>query len=194
MTGPPETGTTPQRLRDAWAADRRLGAADRGEFVSAYIAQERMARRRRPVPAWLARRAARRALALAAALPLLLHVAAGTIDEPDQRFGPPDVLALAGMALFVACLLLLRRATAVLTEAPESLLDERERDERGSAYVRAYPLLAALLVLVTLLHLVNEGGWVFSEAGFRQVLIGSVYTAALLPWAVTAWRWRDLPD
>lgn len=158
------------------------------------VADRNTRRRRgrdRPVPGWLARRGTRRALALSAAIPLVCGFVAAQVPRAvDERWGPGPLVGLVGVVAFVVCWPLLRRVTALLADAPDADLDEREREERGQVFLRSYQILAGLVAFVTTTGLL--GGR--DEVDLRQVLTGLLLTAVLVPSAVTAWRWRDAPE
>ncbi|MFC7640332.1 hypothetical protein ACFQX6_04350 [Streptosporangium lutulentum] len=104
---------------------------------------------------------------------------------------PSSVIGLAGIAVYLASWLLLRRATRQLAEVPDSALDEREVVERAEATRTAYVLLIWLMFLLTVTA-VADSRWIDLE--WEPLLLGALMTATGLPMAVAAWRWRDLDD
>lgn len=196
MTEPPlvEGTTRRERYREAEAVWKRLDPAERRAFKLAFLEQEVERRRVRPVPAWLARRRTRRTLALSAAVPLLCLTIGGFLHGPEADVAL--LLPLVGALSFLPCLLLLRKATGLLADAPDGALDERERIERGQVYLESYRVIGALLTLLVLVAIADDlmDGRLLTTSGWLDLVLGLSLTSILLPSAVTAWRWQDPPD
>ncbi|XVQ08334.1 hypothetical protein ACQP1W_38110 [Spirillospora sp. CA-255316] len=171
--------------RDAAPEERRAlldGVRDDKE-------ERRRVRRARPVPRWLARPGARRALAAIAVVPF----ACGMVTAYLAPESLPAVAAqAAGVAGLVAGLVLLRRATRLLTEVPDADLDERELGERDRALGTAYAALACCVGVVVLAAIAD--GPLLDARAWEPMVIGTLFTALLLPSAAAAWRWHELDD
>ncbi|MBB2903121.1 hypothetical protein FHR75_003963 [Kineococcus radiotolerans] len=147
--------------------------------------------RQQPLPAWLATRTARRALALLPAATFASGVLAATVGDFD-----PGLVAFA-IAPASYALAVLRRATRMLDDAPENLLDEREISDRDHAYRRGFRLtlllLGALAVLAVLDNLLADeaGMQIVETGGWTTLLVASFLTATMLPAAALAWTWRE---
>jgi hypothetical protein len=149
--------------------------------------------RQRPLPAWLASRGNRCALALLPLVPLATGIYAAT--RPDDMVRSALLLVVA--VVTVAGILLLRRSTRLLDAVPNRLLDEREIGERDRAHRHAYGFvtgLGALLALIAVADstvdkvtgtpLVLDGGWI-------TITMTAVLVNAMIPAAVLAWRWEE---
>ena len=149
--------------------------------------------RQQPLPAWLATRTARRALALLPAATFAVGVLAATVGG-----GFALISAFTGLCAYA--LAVLRRATRMLDNVPEDLLDEREISDRDHAYRRGFNLTLSLLGALALLAvldnvLAQEAGVQLLENSGWPVLIGATFlTASMLPAAALAWTWRDPMD
>ena len=149
--------------------------------------------RQQPLPAWLATRTARRALALLPAATFAVGVLAATVGG-----GFALISALTGLCAYA--LAVLRRATRMLDNVPEDLLDEREISDRDHAYRRGFNLTLSLLGALALLAvldnvLAQETGVQLLENSGWPVLVGATFlTASMLPAAALAWTWRDPMD
>lgn len=165
--------------------------SSRRDDLRARMDENVMAQRARPVPPWLARPGARRALAVLAAAPLVLGAGAAVID----RSLPRAALTAALLVAFVTVGALLRRATTLLADAPDPALDERELRERDGSYLDAYRLLGAGLSLLVLTAVTDDatGGALLAPDGWVFLTVALLFTALLAPSAVVAWRWRE-PD
>jgi hypothetical protein len=155
------------------------------------------ARRDAPLPGWLSRRSYRRAVAT---VPPVTVLVCGllTATRPDDALG--TVLLGATAAFAAAGLLLVRRASRLLDEVPDRLLDEREIGERDAAHRHAHGLTIGLLTLVTLIAiadgvLARSGGTALIPGdNWIQVLVTTTLVAGMIPAAVIAWSWTDLTD
>ncbi|WP_432489430.1 hypothetical protein [Kineococcus sp. SYSU DK018] len=147
--------------------------------------------RRQPLPAWLATRTTRRVLAL-------LPVATFTLGVCAAVAGGGALTALLGgvtSLLGATGVVQLRRATRMLDNAPEGLLDEREISERDHAYRHGFRL--TLVLLGALLALAVLNGFLAQETdvelvgsvGWMALLFASFLTAGMLPAAALAWNW-----
>jgi len=152
--------------------------------------------RRQPLPPWLATRTARRALALLPVATFALGVVAATAGGGFTTAvigGATSLLGSYGTAA-------LRRATRMLDNAPQDLLDEREISDRDHAYRRGYRLTLLLLGALILLAVLNsflaeeEGLQFIGSVGWMVLIFASFFTAAMLPAAASAWHWRDPVD
>ncbi|WP_432537287.1 hypothetical protein [Kineococcus arenarius] len=152
--------------------------------------------RRQPLPTWLATRTARRALALLPAATFALGVAAAVAGGGALTallVGVTSVLGATGIVQ-------LRRATRMLDNAPEGLLDEREISDRDHAYRRGFRLTLVLLGALVALAVLN--GFLAQETdlelvggvGWMALLFASSLTAGMLPAAALAWHWRAPAD
>ncbi|WP_432543991.1 hypothetical protein [Kineococcus sp. SYSU DK002] len=148
--------------------------------------------RQQPLPAWLATRTARRALALLPVATFALGVLAATAGGGFNTALISGATALTSYALAV-----LRRATRMLDNVPENLLDEREISDRDHAYRRGFRLTLLLLGALTLLAVLNSflvqeaGVQLFEPVGWMVLLVASFLTATMLPAAALAWNWRE---
>lgn len=148
--------------------------------------------RQQPLPAWLATRTARRALALLPVVTFAFGVLAATAGG-----GFNTALISVGTGLTSYALAVLRRATRMLDNTPEDLLDEREISDRDHAYRRGFRLTLLLLGAVTLLAVLNS--FLAQEAevqliepvGWMVLIVASLLTATMLPAAALAWTWRE---
>ena len=152
--------------------------------------------RHRTLPAWLARRGNRRAVALLPVVPLACGIYAGTLPDTVLR----SALMASVAAVCVIGILLLRRVTRLLDAVPDRLLDEREIDERNRAYRRAHALVVGLLGLLAVLA-VTDGTWrkvtgtaLMSGDGWLPVTMTAMLVAGMIPAAVVAWRWEEPAD
>jgi hypothetical protein len=151
--------------------------------------------RQQPLPAWLATRTARRALALLPVATFAIGVLAAAAGG-----GFPTAMISVAVALVSYALAVLRRATRMLDNTPENLLDEREISDRDHAYRRGFRLTLVLLGALTLLagldsFLAEEAGvQLFDTVGWVVVLVASFLTATMLPAAALAWTWREPDD
>lgn len=149
--------------------------------------------RQQPLPAWLATRTARRTLALLPAATLALGALVAVTGGGD--FNP--ALISVGTALGTYALTVLRRATRMLDDAPEDLLDEREISDRDHAYRRGFRLtlglLGGLAVLAVLDNVLAQeaGVQLLQTKGWVVLLVASFLTATMLPAAALAWTWRE---
>jgi hypothetical protein len=151
--------------------------------------------RQQPLPAWLATRTARRALALLPVATFAIGVLAAAAGG-----GFPTAMISVAVALVSYALAVLRRATRMLDNTPENLLDEREISDRDHAYRRGFRLTLVLLGALTLLagfdsFLAEEAGvQLFDTMGWVVLLVASFLTATMLPAAALAWTWREPDD
>ncbi|GAA2453455.1 hypothetical protein GCM10010191_85150 [Actinomadura vinacea] len=146
-------------------------------------------RRARPLPPWLARRGTRRALAAVAVVPFGCGTAAAFLAPASL----PSIALQAGAVAGVgAGLILLRRATRLLTEVPDAELDERELAERDRARGLAYLALACCVGLVALVAIAD--GPLLDTRAWEPLILGTLFTALLLPSAAAAWEWNELDD
>ncbi|WP_432484099.1 hypothetical protein [Kineococcus esterisolvens] len=149
--------------------------------------------RQQPLPAWLATRTARRALALLPMATFALGVLAATAGGGFNT----AVLSAATSLLASYAIVALRRATRMLDNAPESLLDEREISDRDHAYRRGFRLTLLLLGALTVLTVLNSflaqeaGVQLFESVGWMALIFASLLTATMLPAAALAWNWRE---
>ncbi|HEX2312578.1 MAG TPA: hypothetical protein VHJ17_02525 [Thermomonospora sp.] len=180
-----------QHHREVLAAAKDATPQERRAILDAIRADQddrRRARRTRPLPRWLTRPGARRALAAVAVVPF----ACGTVGA---YLAPESLPALAvqgvGLVGLAAGLTLLRRATRLLTEVPDGDLDERELGERDRALGAAYVLLFCCVGVLALAALAD--GPLLDVRAWEPMVLGTLFTALLLPSAAAAWRWSD-PD
>lgn len=197
-----EGTTSLQRARQAYEATRDLTPQERREYLRLHHDQLTARRRQRlqQTPSRLtATRQVRRRLAAVAALPFLCGVGSaisGSLPEDDN-----GVLLLTRLLLILTMLFafffgwpLLRKATTDLADAPETLLDERELQEKGHVAIQAYALLVAAVAACVVLAVTDEfiDSWSLAGNGWSLILTGMAISAILLPSAVTAWRWTDI--
>lgn len=152
--------------------------------------------RERPLPAWLARRRTRRAIALSPLLPLAGGLYAGTLPDSISR---STLMAVVG-AFSVTGILLLRRGTRLLDAAPDHLLDEREIAERNAAYRLTHRFTVALLGLLALLAIADgtvrkaTGTALIDGDGWIPITLTAMLVGAMIPAAVLAWRHTETED
>ena len=182
-------------------SEQTSGTAERlvERLLAAEAEQETRIRAQRhaDLPAWLARRSYRRAIA---AVPPAALLACGlvTATRPDDAVG--TALLGATGALGVASLLLLRQASRRLAEVPDRFLDEREIGERNAAHRSAHGLTLGLFALLTLIAIAdgvmtrNAGTPLIPGDNWIQVLVTATLVAGMISAAVIAWRWTDLAD
>lgn len=174
-------------------------ASDRRDLRAGELRAEMDARlvasRQRPLPAWLASRGNRRAVALLPLLPLAAGLFAGTLEDSILR----SALLAAVAALLVAAILLLRWATRLLDAVPDRLLDEREIGQRDAAYKAAHPVVVALLTLLVLVGIADgtamklTGLPLVPGDGWLPITLTAMLVSTTVPAAVLAWRWVDPP-
>jgi len=152
--------------------------------------------RQQPLPAWLAARGNRRALALVPAATFTVGVVAAAVDGETLGVLVMTVAA----ALGVGGILLLRRTTRMLDSAPDRLLDEREISERDRAYRRGFHLTLALLGVLMVLAVVDafltktSTVRLFGGDGWIHLVLASFFTVSMLPAAALAWHWQAPAD
>ncbi len=131
---------------------------------------------------------------------LLALLASGSYYKQFKAWFSQDSLIPLFVLITVALLLitgfsLLRVSVRGIAEAPDELLDERQRAVRNSNYRYSYLLLGPIFFVFTLLLAIAPESSPFSsgeqsDAGF--VYISLLMTAASLPSMVMAWRERDI--
>jgi hypothetical protein len=198
---PSMDGTTPvQRARLAHEATRDLTTAEQLGYLKRYKQESDAHRRERPIPHYAATQPARRRLAAVAAVPFAAGMAAAVLVPLLDNNEVRALLHLAcGFASALALLVglpLLVRANRNLAGAPDPLLDERELDERGHIYTRAYTLLSLCIGVLPLLAITDEliQQWSIPPQGGLALVIGVALTAVMLPSAVSTWCWQDAPE
>ncbi|NAZ81548.1 hypothetical protein GTR02_06925 [Kineococcus sp. R8] len=147
--------------------------------------------RQQPLPAWLATRTARRALALLPAATFASGVLAATVGDFDLG------LVACATAPVSYALTVLRRATRMLGDAQENLLDEREISDRDHAYRRGFRLTLSLLGVLAVLAVLDNllaqeaGVQLLKTSGWPVLVVATSLTATMLPAAALAWSWRE---
>ena len=150
--------------------------------------------RNQPVAAWLHQSAARRALAFAPAITIVLGIAAAVTSQ--ETLG----LVLLGLALVIgaAGTVLLRRASSLLDSAPPGMLDEREVAERNRAYRRAFQLALGIVGLLWLLAVIDGFLPVPNRVldGFAWVFLTltAFVSMSMIPAAALLWNARFTPN
>ena len=107
----------------------------------------------------------------------------------------PLFVLIAVVLLILTGFSLLRVSVRGIAEAPDELLDERQRAVRNSNYRYSYLMLGYVFIAFMLLLALAPESRPFSsgeqgDAGF--VYISLLMTAASLPSMVMAWRERDI--
>ena len=148
---------------------------------------------------WLRSQRNRRIFVLGYAL-LLALVASGSYYKQFKEWFAVDSLIplfvlIASTLLTLAGFSLLRVSVRGIAEAPDELLDERQRSIRNSNYRYSYLLLGYVVIVFMILLSIAPENRPFSEgeqgdAGF--VYISLLMTMASLPSMVMAWRERDI--
>lgn len=136
----------------------------------------------------LAPRGTRIRLAVGYLATIAVMVAVGiTID------GPWGLLPFLGsLAIVVALWFALRRATSLVTEAPDEVLDELQIRLRNAYYRDAYPMLSvAAMTTVFLLPIVSRHPDASASVG-NVLLLALAALASGLPMIVTAFRMPDV--
>ncbi|WP_432509137.1 hypothetical protein [Kineococcus auxinigenes] len=172
------------------------GSARRRERLRAEVEAHLQEQRQQPLPSWLATRTSRRTLALLPVVTFALGAAASVAGGGALTALLVGVTSILGSTGIVQ----LRRATRMLDNAPEGLLDEREISERDHAYRRGFRLTLVLLGALVALAVLN--GFLAQETGVRlvgsvgwmAVLFASSLAASMLPAAALAWHWRAPVD
>jgi lysylphosphatidylglycerol synthetase-like protein (DUF2156 family) len=131
---------------------------------------------------------------------LLALLASGSYYKQFKAWFSQDSLIPLFVLIVVALLIitgfsLLRVSVRGIAEAPDELLDERQRAVRNSNYRYSYLLLGYVFIAFMLLLATAPEVRPFStgeegDAGF--VYISLLMTAASLPSMVMAWRERDI--
>jgi lysylphosphatidylglycerol synthetase-like protein (DUF2156 family) len=131
---------------------------------------------------------------------LLALLASGSYYKQFKAWFSQDSLIPLFVLIAVALLIitgfsLLRVSVRGIAEAPDELLDERQRAVRNSNYRYSYLLLGYVFIAFMLLLAIAPESRPFStgeegDAGF--VYISFLMTAASLPSMVMAWRERDI--
>lgn len=131
---------------------------------------------------------------------LLALLASGSYYKQFKAWFSQDSLIPLFVLIAVALLIitgfsLLRVSVRGIAEAPDELLDERQRAVRNSNYRYSYLLLGYVFIAFMLLLAIAPESRPFStgeegDAGF--VYISLLMTAASLPSMVMAWRERDI--
>ena len=131
---------------------------------------------------------------------LLALLASGSYYKQFKAWFSQDSLIPLFVLIAVALLIitgfsLLRVSVRGIAEAPDELLDERQRSVRNSNYRYSYILLGYIFIVFMLLRAISTESRPFSsgeqgDAGF--VYISLLMTAASLPSMVMAWRERDI--
>ncbi|WP_104125860.1 hypothetical protein [Cryobacterium sp. Y57] len=145
--------------------------------------------RQRPIPAWIRRPTARVALTFTPAITFSLGVAAAFTAQD------PLGLLLLGLALFSGATgtIFLRRATNMLDNAPETVLDERELAQRNRAFGRAFKLALAIIGILWVLAVVDQfltgpthllGGYSWTFMTLTALVTMSMVPAAVLLWSL----------
>jgi uncharacterized membrane protein len=127
----------------------------------------------------------RRLLVVVAMFGLLTDMVADHLDA--------SLIQLLGLAIFVGAALAVRIVSRSIADAPEELLDERQRSVQKDAYLHAYRIVGAV---VAVLGLVAIG---FDIAKVRRVVMedvgiigrGLLFLMIALPSCVLAWTERD---
>ncbi|NBO07726.1 MAG: hypothetical protein EBV22_05530, partial [Actinobacteria bacterium] len=148
---------------------------------------------------WLRSQRNRRIFVLGYALTLAL-VASGSYYKQFKEWFAVDSLIplfvlIAITLLTLAGFSLLRVSVRGIAEAPDELLDERQRSIRNSNYRYSYLLLGYVVIVFMILLSIAPETRPFSEgeqgdASF--VYISLLMTMASLPSMVMAWRERDI--
>jgi hypothetical protein len=169
---------------------------DRRAELRADMDARMRARLHGPLPAWLASRRNRRAVALLP--PAVLACGLLTAVRPDDTVG--TFLMLGTLLLGVSGILLLRRASRLLDAVPDRLLDEREIGERDAAYRRAHTVTVSMLALLWLFAIADgtvaklTGAELVVGDNWIHVLLTAMLVATMTPAAVIAWQFTDPID
>lgn len=142
---------------------------------------------------WLMRRRARRLLVVAMVPVGALAIASGLTG----------VSLVPGFVLTAGAYFLVRQASRLVTELPESFLDERQVEIRNASFTIAYKILAGVLAVVV----AGTVGWIYGvEAGRDfsmpdlsadlRLAVLWVFLGAMqsLPALVLLWREPDLDE
>jgi hypothetical protein len=130
---------------------------------------------------------------------LLLALALGSqYQEFKSWFGQDSWLPLVAMIIAVLLVItsfsLLRVSVRGIAEAPDELLDERQRSLRNSNYRYSYLILGYVIVGFMFLLAVGPEARPFQEdfgdASFAYIAL--LFTMASLPSMVLAWREKDI--
>ncbi len=112
---------------------------------------------------------------------------------PDA--GPPVSMLLGLVRLFglIGAFVLFIDSHGQQANAPDAMLDERQRGERDRAYVRSYQIILGSLFLVLIYTLpVKFFGWQFPDRDAGIDLLSAFAIAGLaLPGIILAWRARE---
>ncbi|MBG0567325.1 hypothetical protein [Actinoplanes aureus] len=152
--------------------------------------------RQRPLPAWLAGRGTRRAIAVLPVLPLAGGLVAGTMADSLAR----TTVMVVVVTLCVGLLLLLRQASRMLDAVPDRMLDEREVGERDNAHRRAHALTVGLLTVLVLVAIADGvmrktgGSSLIDGDGWINVTLTAMLVGAMMPAAVLTWRGSEPLD
>ncbi len=100
------------------------------------------------------------------------------------------VLRLIGLLGAVALFIDVRNQQA---HAPDAMLDERQRGERDSAYLRAHPMIVGtmFLVLFYTVPATRLGWWLPDGDGAIDLLSAFAIASLALPGMILAWRERS---
>lgn len=102
------------------------------------------------------------------------------------------LLSLAKLVALLGCIVLFLSPHSQQGNAPDSMLDERERQERSGAHILAFQILLGLLILANLYLIVARlFAWWMPDSEDLHDLLGALVIAALaLPGTVLAWQVR----
>jgi len=148
---------------------------------------------------WLRSQKKRRILVVSYGIILALLASGSYYKEFRSWFGSesllPLVLLIVIATLILAGFSLLRVSVRGLAEAPDELLDERQRAIRNSNYRYSYLLLSYIFLIFLVLLSITPEARPFVEgekgdAGF--IYISLLMTLASLPSMVMAWREKDI--
>lgn len=148
---------------------------------------------------WLRSQRNRRILVISHALTLLLLAFGIYYQQFKEWLGDDSFVPLLSMIVVSLLALfgysLLRISVRGISDAPDELLDERQRAIRNSNYRYSYQLLGFVFIVFTLILIVGPETRPFGlgqDGDATFAYISFLMAAASLPSMVMAWRERDI--
>ena len=148
---------------------------------------------------WLRSQRNRRILVLCHAVLLALVALGSYYKQFKDWFGGDSIIPLlvliAILLLAITGFSLLRVSVRGIAEAPDELLDERQRAVRNSNYRYSYLFLGYVFIVFLVILSVGPETRPFAvglEGDAGLVYISLLFTMASLPSMVIAWRERDI--